>query len=412
MGFVTDSLHKSVTREKGHGATLPPVYQVSAFAAESMEGLEAVFTGKAAGFAYTRIGNPTVAAFEQRICALEHGFGAVATASGMAAISQGLLNFLSAGDEIIASGGLYGGTIQLFTLLRQIGITVRYAEHLSPESIESLYTPQVKAVFAEVISNPSLEVLDIAALAEAAHKKGLPLIIDNTTATPFLFHPIDAGADIVIHSSSKYINGTSNSISGVIIDSGRFNWDFERYPALKGFASFKKLAYLVRLRKDAWASLGGCLSPFNAYMNIIGLETLGLRMERICKNAHALATALSAVDGVSVHYPLLATDSQRELCEKQLSGYGGGILTLRVGSKEKAYKIVNALKIATVASNIGDVRTLVICPAQTLFLHNTEAERIAAGVFDDTIRVSVGIEDAEDLIADFTQAIASGSAAD
>ena len=405
MGFITDSLHKGL-QEEAFGATLPPIYQVSAFKSPDMETLEKIFGGKAAGFAYTRIGNPTVAAFEQRICALEHGFGAVATSSGMAAISQALLNFLSAGDEVIASGGLYGGTIQLFTLFKQLGITVRYAHDLAPGALEELCSPATKALFVETIANPGLSVADIPALADFAHSRGIPLLVDNTTATPFLCNPLTLGADIVIHSSSKYINGSSDSISGVIIDSGKFKWDFDRYPALAAWKQFRNAAYLMRLKKDSRASLGGCLSPFNAYMNIIGLETLGLRMERICSNAHALARSLVALPGVSVNYPLLEGNPAASLAQRQLKGCGGGILTLRVGSKERALDVLKKLRLAAVASNIGDVRTLVIYPASTLYLHNTPEEREAAGVFDDTIRVSVGIEDAQDLIADFTQALA------
>jgi len=405
MGFNTDALHKGLVKDTGYGATIAPIYQVSAFSYDSMENLEKVFGGKAPGFAYTRIGNPTVASFEQRINALEHGNGAVATASGMAAISHGFLNFLSSGDEVIASAGLYGGTIQLFSVFRNLGIKIIYASDLSPEHLDTLYNHNVKAIFAETISNPSLEIIDIKALADYAHEKKIPLIIDNTTATPFLVNPIDYGCDIVIHSSSKYINGSADSISGVVIDSGRFAWDFEKYPALKEYRMYGKLAYLARLRKDAWASLGGCLSPFNAYLNIIGLETLGLRMKQICSNAKGLAEALNRLDGVTVNYPLLEGNAYKELAETQLKGFGGGILTIRAGSKEKAFKIINSLKTALVASNIGDVRTLVIYPATTLYLHNTVEEMHAAGVYEDTIRVSVGIEDVEDLIADFTAAI-------
>lgn len=405
MGFNTDGLHKGVTREKGFGATITPIYQVSAFSYEDMESLEKVFGGKSAGFAYTRIGNPTVAAFEQRINALEHGNGAVATSSGMAAITQALLNCLSSGDEIIASSGLYGGTIQLFSVLKQLGIKINYVRDFSSESLDLVCNEKTKLIFAEVLSNPSLEIIDIKAAVDYAHSKGLPLFVDATTVTPFLCNPIDLGADVVIHSSSKYINGSSDSISGVIIDAGKFKWDAEKYPALKEYKQFGNFSYLVRLRKDSWASIGGCLSPFNAYMNIIGLETLGLRMERICNNAKKLAEELNKLDGISVNYPLLAGNKNAALADSQLKGFGGGILTLRTGSKEKAFKIINSLKTATVASNIGDVRTLVIYPATTLYIHNTKEEMNAAGVFDDTIRVSVGIEDVEDLIADFKNAI-------
>lgn len=405
MGFNTDGLHKGVVREKGFGATITPIYQVSAFSYEDMESLEKVFGGKSSGFAYTRIGNPTVASFEQRINALEHGNGAVATSSGMSAITQALLNCLSAGDEIIASCGLYGGTIQLFSVLKQLGITVKYVSDFTKDGIEKFWTEKTKLIFAEIISNPSLEIVDVKAIADYAHSKDVPLFVDATTATPFLCNPIDLGADIVIHSSSKYINGSSDSISGVIVDAGKYKWNVEKYPALKDFKQFGNFSYLVRLRKDSWASIGGCLSPFNAYMNIIGLETLGLRMERICRNAKKLAEELNKLDGITVNYPLLDGNKNAALAEKQLKGFGGGILTLRAGSKEKAFKIINSLKIATIASNIGDVRTLVIYPATTLYIHNTKDEMNAAGVFDDTIRVSVGIEDVEDLIDDFKSAI-------
>ena len=405
MGFNTDALHKGFVKDLGFGATITPIYQVSAFSYDNMETLEKVFNGRAGGFAYTRIGNPTIASFEQRINALEHGNGAVATSSGMSAIAQALLNFLSAGDEIIVSAGLYGGTIQLFSVLKNLNIKVHYVSDLNPAALDKIYNAKIKAIFAETISNPGLDIINIKELADYAHSKNIPLLIDNTTATPFLVNPIDLGCDIVIHSSSKYINGSSDSISGVIIDSGKFKWDFEKYPALAGYKVFGNLSYLVRLRKDSWASFGGCLAPLNAYLNIIGLETLGLRMERICNNARELAEALSKLEGISVNYPLLEGNANKELANVQLKGFGGGILTIRTGSKEKAFKILNSLKTAVVASNIGDVRTLVIYPATTLYLHNTKEEMNAAGVYEDTIRVSVGIEDSKDLIEDFTNAI-------
>lgn len=405
MGFNTEALHKGLVKDQSFGATITPIYQVSAFSYEDMETLEKVFNGRAGGFAYTRIGNPTVASFEQRINALEHGNGAVATSSGMAAITQGLLNFLSSGDEIIASSGLYGGTIQLFSVFKNLGIKVIYAKNLSKTNLDKLYNDNVKAIFAETISNPSFEIIDISELAEYAHSKGIPLLIDNTTATPYLVNPLDLGADIVIHSSSKYINGSSDSISGVIIDGGKFKWNAQKYPSLKEYVKFGPFAYLTRLRKDSWASIGGCLAPLNAYLNIIGLETLGLRIKQICNNAKSLAEELSKIEGITVNYPLLKGNKNAKLAEKQLKGFGGGIFTIRAGSREKALKIINSLKTATIASNIGDVRTLVIYPATTLYVHNTIEEMNAAGVFDDTIRVSVGIEDVEDLIEDFKRAI-------
>ena len=225
-------------------------------------------------------------------------------------------------------------------------------------------------IYGELISNPALQVLDVPAVSEFAHAHGLPLIIDSTTATPLLASPIALGADIVLHSSSKYISGSGDAISGVVIDSGRFAWDFTRYPALRGFERWGKSAFLMRLRMDIYENFGGCLSPQNAFLNVLGLETLGLRMERICENASALAKALSDA-GVDVNYPTLENHPDHALCGRQFRGLGGGILTFRAGSREKAVQVLNSLQYASIASNIGDVRTLVIYPATTIFMKNT-----------------------------------------
>ena len=404
MDFNTTLLHGKAVMRYEHGATLPAIVQSNAYAYDEFETLERVFSHKTMGYAYTRIGNPTVAAFAQRINELEGGAGAVATASGMAAVSMALLTILSPGDEIIAGSGLYGGTIDLFGDLRKLGVHTRFVNRLEPGEIEPLINDRTRCIFGEVISNPALQVTDIAAAAQTAHDHGLPLFVDSTTATPYLVRPLDLGADVVIHSSSKYIAGSGNAISGVIVDSGKFPWDPARYPALDGFERYGKLAFLLRLRTDILENLGGCLAPMNAYLNVVGLETLGLRMERICQNAEALAKALQAIPGIRANHPTL---SAPELCRRQLRNHGGGILTFRAGSKERAVRILNSLRYAAIASNIGDVRTLAIHPASTIFLKSTEAQREAAGVYDDTIRVSVGIEDAEDLIEDFTFAIQS-----
>lgn len=405
--FDTRLLHGSGVPLYEHGATLPGISQSSAFAYPSAEKLEQVFAGRAPGFAYTRIGNPTVAAFEQRINALEGGVGAVACASGMAAVTVALLNVLRAGDELIAANGLFGGTLNLLRDLENFGIVTRYVDELTPEKIAPLVNGHTRAVFGEVISNPALQVVDIAALAAFVHSKDLPLFVDSTTATPYLVNPLKLGADVVIHSSSKYINGSGDAVSGVIVDGGSFRWDAARYPGLAEYQKFGRFAYLSKLRNGLWQELGGCLSPMNAYLNVVGLETLGLRMERICSNAHALAAALSGLDGVAVNYPTLPDAQAYDLAQRQFGGKGGGILTLRAGSKERAYALINRLKYARIATNIGDVRTLVIHPASTIYLHSTPEAMHAAGVFEDTIRVSVGIEAAADLIADFTDAIKS-----
>lgn len=407
MKFNTQLLHGKGVGKYPDGATIPPISQVSAFAYETAEELEKIFDNKAPGYAYTRIGNPVVAEFERRVNDLEKGIGAVACASGMAAVTAALLNILGAGDEIIAGSGLFGGTIDLFGNFEALGIRTKFVRHITVEEIEPLITEKTKAVFGEVIGNPGLDIIDVRAVSEFLHDRGIPFIADSTTATPYLFQPIACGADIVIHSSSKYINGGGNSISGVIVDSGRFKWDVSRYPGLEKYKKFGPFAYLARLRNDIWRNMGGCLAPMNAFLNIIGMETLGLRMKTICSNARQLALAVNTLDGISVNYPLIPGNPYETLARQQFNGFGGGILTLRPGSKDRAYKLMNRLRYTLNATNIGDIRTLVIHPASTIYVHSTEAQRKAAGVYEDTIRVSVGIEDAEDLIEDFVSAIQS-----
>jgi len=403
--FNTKILHGKTAHGYGQREILPPISQVTAFEYESMEELEKVFSHKSMGYAYTRIGNPTLAAFEQKINELEGGAGAVSCSSGMSAISSALLSVCEKGNEIIAGRGLYGGTINLFHDLEKLGIHTVFTDRLDRESIEKLTTDRTRVVFGELISNPSLNVLDVREAADSAHKAGVPLIVDSTTATPYIVTPISYGADIVIHSTSKYINGGGNAIGGVIVDGGRFAWDFGKHTALADFKKYGKMAFLIRLRTDLWENLGGCMAPMNAYLSFTGADTLGLRMERICENADALAHALDREEDITVNYLTLETHPYHEYVRKQLGGFGGGILNFRAGTRTRAFRIINSLKYAMIASNIGDVRTLVIHPASTLYIHTGREEMEAAGVFDDTVRVSVGIEDKEDLIEDFINAV-------
>ncbi len=404
-GFNTGLLHGQASRGYGQREILPPISQVTAFQYESMEELERVFAHKKMGYAYTRIGNPTLASFEAKINELEGGMGAVSCSSGMSAISSAILAICESGDEIIAGRGLYGGTIDLLRDLERLGIHTVYADTLSGESVRRLVNKRTRAVFGEVISNPALKVIDIKEVSDAAHENGIPLIVDSTTATPFIVKPIRFGADIVIHSTSKYINGGGNAIGGIIIDSGRFKWDFEKFRTLSGFEKYAGMAFLLRLRTDLWENLGGCMAPMNAYLSFIGADTLGLRMQRICENADALARALDAEKEIRVSYLTLESHPCHGYVDSQLGGYGGGILTIAAGTKERAFRLIDSLKYAMIASNIGDMRTLVIHPASTLYIHSGVDEKKAAGVFDDTVRVSVGIEDKEDLISDFQNAI-------
>lgn len=405
MGFQTKLLHGSFGSPYQDGATLPPISQVNAFTYSSSEKLARVFENKAPGYAYTRISNPTISALEQRVAELEGGIGAISCSSGMSAVTLALLNVLQAGDEVIASSGLFGGTIDLFEDLAAFGIVTRFTPVLTPETVEPLITDRTRVIFGEVISNPGLSVIDIPALSEFAHSRGIPLFLDNTTATPLLVNPLKLGADMVIHSASKYISGSGNVIAGIIVDSGRFKWDTERYPGFKSYAKLGPYAYLSKLRNGIWRNIGACLSPQNAYLCLLGIETLGLRMERICKNAEQLALALSETEGLSVNYPLLPDSPYSSLAKSELNGFGGGIITVRAGSKERAFKLIDSLRYACIATNIGDVRTLVIHPSSTIYLHSSEQQQADAGVYDDSIRISVGLEDVDDLIADFKQAI-------
>ena len=405
MNFNTTLLHKDFGSDRSTGSTLTPIYQVSAFSQESAEKLEAVFNNRAPGFAYTRIGNPTTDSFERRIASLEKGVGAVACSSGMAAVTISLLNILQAGDEVIASAGLFGGTIDLFHDLEAFGIKTRFVTEVTAETVRSQLNEKTKAVFTELIGNPKLNVVDLKSVADVAHQGGVPFIVDSTTATPYLVHPFDFGADIVVHSSSKYINGNGSAISGIIIDSGKFKWDFARYKGLEEYKRFGKFAYIAKLRNGIWRNVGCCVAPATSFLNSLGLETLGLRMDRLCSNALQLAEFLQGFEGITVNYPALKQSPYYDLVQSQFGGKGGAILTIDAGSKEKAFKIINNLKYATIATNIGDLRTLVIHPDSTIFTHGTKEQKENAGVFEGTIRVSIGIEDIEDLKEDFEQAI-------
>lgn len=406
MRFNTQLLHGASSSDASTGATTVPIYQSSAFTHKTAEELESIFKGSEFGYLYTRLNNPTVEAFEKRVTHLEQGLGAVACASGMAAITLAVMNILQSGEEIVSGSGIFGGTFSLFTQLEQFGIKTRYAQDNNVQSYANLINNQTRAIYVETIGNPRLDVPDIGQLAELAHQKGIPLIVDNTVTTPCLVQPLTLGADIVIHSTSKYINGSGNSIGGIIIDSGKFSWDFAKFPVLKEYRKFGPFVYLAKLRKGLFKDFGACLSPFNAYLNLIGLETLGSRMERACYNAGQLAGYIqNHVNVGTVNYPGLADHPDHTKAKQQFAGRYGGILTIRMGSKENAFKLINNLKYAANLANIGDTRTLVIHPASTINAMNSVVEKESMGVYEDLIRISVGIEDSEDLIEDFALAL-------
>ena len=391
MRFNTALLHGDFRGDAATGATLTPVYQSSAFEHKTAEELEKIFHNQAPGYSYTRIANPTIDAFEKRMTALEGGVASVACASGMAALYNAFCNILQAGDEIVSSASLYGGSIDLFRDLESFGITTRYVENNNWDEFQAATNEHTRLYFAETIGNPRLDVTDIKTLSELAHKNGVPLIMDNTVATAYLVRPLSLGADVVVNSTSKYINANSSAISGVITDGGKFKWDAEKYPGMKAFKKFGPFAYTAKLRNGLFRNTGACLSPQNAFYNSI---------------AKKLAEFFSSeYKDITVNYPGLKSSRWHDIATAQFGGNAGGIITIRTGSKAKAFAIINALKLPLIVSNVGDTKTLVIHPESTLNVHSTDEEKKTAGVFDDLIRISVGIEDIEDLIEDFRQAI-------
>lgn len=406
MKFNTALLHGDFAADQKTGATTTPIYQSSSFRHATAEELENIFEGREPGFIYSRISNPTIEALEKRIAFLEEGVGAVACASGMSAVTLSLLNIIKSGEEIASGSGIFGGTHSLFECFEDFGISARYARDNSVQAFAACINNKTRAIYVETIGNPKLDIPDIKAIAELAHKHGILFVVDNTVTTPYLVKPLKLGADIVIHSTSKYINGSGNSIGGMVIDGGKFKWDFDKYTALKPYKQFGPFVYLAKLRKKLFKDVGACMSPFNAYLSSLGLETLALRMDRLCDNACRLAKRLQGHEKVvSVNYPGLEDNAFHALAREQFGGRYGAILTIRVGSKKNAFTMINSLKYASILANIGDVRTLVIHPASTINVADSVEEREKMGVYEDLIRISVGIEDIEDIEEDFLQAL-------
>ena len=392
------------------GATSVPIVQSSSFAYETAEALEDVFRGRATGQVYTRLGNPTTEALERRLALLEGGGAAIATASGMAAITTTVMAIARAGDEILASSSLFGGTFSLFRdTLSNFGITVRFVDPLDLEGFRSAVNEQTRLLFVETVGNPKLDVPDIPKLAEIAHQAGVPLIVDATVTTPYLADGAKLGADIVVHSTSKYINGTGTSIGGVIIDRGVFNWNSPKFPHFEQFhKKYRAFAFTARTRKLVHKDVGACAAPFNSFLLTEGIQTLALRMERHCSNALALARFLATRPKVAwVNYPGLEDSPQHAIASRLYGGRYGGLLTFGTGDKASAFKVINGLGLAKNLANIGDAKTLVIHPASTICADYNVEEKALMGVTEDLIRVSVGIEDCLDIIEDFEKALDS-----
>jgi O-acetylhomoserine (thiol)-lyase len=421
-GFDTVALHGAQGGHDGDAATKSravPIYQTTSYTFDDTAHAARLFALEEFGNIYTRIMNPTTDVFEQRLAALEGGVGALAVASGQAATTYALLNVARAGDHVVSSASLYGGTYNAFVhTLPRFGIEVTLVDGADPAAFEAAIRPNTKAVFGETLGNPRLDVLDVAAIARVAHSWGVPLIVDNTLATPYLLRPIEHGADVVVHSATKFIGGHGTTIGGAIVDAGTFDWkasgrfpDFvEPDPSYHGVRyadAFGPLAYILKARVQLLRDVGAAISPFNAWLLLQGLETLGLRVERHSSNALRVAESLQAHPKVLwVRYPGLPGDAAYAAAQKYLPNGAGAILTFGVkGGADAARAVIDALRLFSLLANVGDAKSLVIHPASTTHQQLTPADQIASGVSDDAVRLSVGIESVDDILADLAQAL-------
>lgn len=395
-----------------------PIYQTSSYVFDDTEHARKLFSLEEPGNIYTRIMNPTQNVFEERIAALEGGVGALATSSGQAAIHLALLNIVESGDEIVASSNLYGGTYNLFNItFKKLGIKVHFVDPSNPENFKAALTDKTKAVYAETIGNPRIDVLDIEKVAHIAHEHKIPLIVDNTFPTPYLLRPFEYGADIVIHSATKFIGGHGTSIGGIIVDSGKFNWDNGKFPGLVepdpsyhgiSYANdVGEAAYITKARVQLLRDLGSAVSPFNVHEFLIGLETLHLRLERHSENALKVAHFLEEHPKVSwVNYPGLESSAYHNLAKKYLPNGQGAILTFGVdGSVEDIAKFVESLNLFSHLANVGDSKSLVIHPASTTHLQLSPEEQKSSGVLPELVRLSIGTENIDDIISDLDQGL-------
>jgi O-acetylhomoserine (thiol)-lyase len=420
FGFATRALHAGQKPDPATGARAVPIYQTTSYVFEDTEHAAALFNLQRFGNIYTRIMNPTTAVFEERMAALERGVGALGLASGQAAQLIAITSLCQAGDEIVSASTLYGGTYTQFDVsFRKIGINTTFVDPENPENFRRAITPRTKLLYGETIGNPRINVLDIEAVAKIAHEANIPLVIDNTFASPYLCRPIEHGADIVVHSATKFIGGHGTSIGGVLVDSGKFPWNKGAFPQLlepsKGYhgirfhETFGDIAYIIKARVEGLRDFGPALSPFNSFLFLQGLETLNLRMDRHSRNTLAVAEHLSRHPHVSwVNYPGLPSSPYHKLAQKYLPLGAGAILTFGIrGGLEAGRRFIDSLKLFSHLANVGDAKSLVIHPASTTHQQLSEEEKVTAGVTNDLVRLSVGIEEIEDIVWDLDQALAA-----
>ncbi|GHO51532.1 O-acetylhomoserine aminocarboxypropyltransferase/cysteine synthase family protein [Ktedonobacter robiniae] len=418
FGFDTLSVHAGQRPDPTTGARAVPIYQTTSYVFDDTDHAAHLFALQRFGNIYTRIMNPTTAVFEERIASLEGGTGAVATASGMAAQMATMMTLLRPGDEIVASSYLYGGTHTQFDItLRAWGVNTIFVDSNDPENFRRAVTPRTRAFYGETIGNPRGDVLDIEAVAAIAHEVGVPLVVDNTFGTPYLCRPFEHGADIVVHSATKFIGGHGTSIAGVVVESGKFPWDNGKfahivdpspgYHGVRFYETFGDFCFCMKLRVETVRDTGAALSPFNSFLLLQGLETLSLRMERHCANAQRVAEFLHEHPAVDwVRYPGLKDDPSYDLAQKYLPRGAGAIFTFGVkGGYEAGKKLINSVKLLSHLANVGDARSLVIHPASTTHQQLSEENQLAGGVTPDLIRLSIGIENVEDILWDLDQAL-------
>ncbi len=416
-GFSTRAIHAGQAPDPETGARAMPIYATTSFVFEDAQTAADLFALQTYGNIYTRIGNPTTAAFEERVASFEGGLGAVATSSGQAAQLIAVLTLCSQGDEIVAARNLYGGTYTQFDVtLRRMGIDVTFVDP-HPDAFAGAITEKTKLLYGETIGNPRADVFDIEGVAAVAAEHGIPLVIDNTFATPYLCRPIEWGADIVVHSATKFMGGHGVAIGGVIVESGRFPYDNGCFPVmtepspayhgLRFWENFREYGYLTKARTELLRDIGASLSPFNSFLLLLGLETLPLRMQRHVENARTVAEFLRAHPAVNwVSYPVFDDSESRSLAEKYTPAGPGAVFTFGLkGGFDVGIRFIEGVELASHLANIGDAKTLVIHPASTTHQQIPAEERVAAGVGDDMIRISVGIEDVEDIIRDLDQAL-------
>jgi O-acetylhomoserine (thiol)-lyase len=419
--FDTLSLHAGQQPDPATGARAVPIYQTTSYVFDDTDHAAALFNLERAGHIYSRISNPTVAVLEERIAALEGGVGAVATASGQAALHLAIATLMGAGGHIVASARIYGGSHNMFVhTLPRFGITTTLVDPRDPKGFDKAITDKTRLVFAETLGNPGLEVLDIAAVAAVAHKYGLPLAIDSTFATPYLCRPFEHGADIVIHSATKFLGGHGIAIGGLVVDGGRFDWaasgkfptmtePYAGYHGISFAEEFGPAAFIMRARAEGLRDFGACMSPANAFYLLQGIETLPVRMSRHVANAEALARFLEKNAAVAwVKYPGLESHPDHALAKRQLPRGAGAIMSFGIkGGRKAGAKLISRLKLFSHLANVGDAKSLVIHPASTTHQQMSVEDLAKAGVGEELVRLSIGLEDPQDLIDDLGQALAA-----